>query len=85
MIEPQVDDVESITGIEIKRVTADGGYAYAKVYGALERRGIDALLPVKAEPINRYDAKHDILKCPAHASRKRVHLVRSLCTLRLSN
>ncbi|MET4323857.1 hypothetical protein ABIC02_007649 [Bradyrhizobium sp. RT5a] len=45
MIEPQVDEVEAITGIDIKVVTADAGYAYAKVYGALERRGIDALIP----------------------------------------
>jgi transposase len=72
MIEPQVDEVEATTGIGIKTVTADAGYAYAKVYGALERRGIDALIPAKAEPIRsrvplrrfRYDAKHDILKCP---------------------
>ncbi|WIW50526.1 IS1182 family transposase (plasmid) [Bradyrhizobium sp. 62B] len=72
MIEPQVDEVEAITGIDIKVVTADAGYAYAKVYGALERRGIDALIPAKAEPIKsrvplrrfRYDAKNDILKCP---------------------
>lgn len=72
MIEPQVDEVEAITGIDIKVVTADAGYAYAKVCGALERRGIDALIPAKAEPIKsrvplrrfRYDAKHDILKCP---------------------
>src|SRR4051812_16398122 len=48
------------------------GYAYAKVYGALERRGIDALIPTKAEPIRspvplrrfRYDAQNDIVKCP---------------------
>jgi hypothetical protein len=60
------------TGIDIKTVTADAGYAYAKVYGALERRGIDALIPTKAEPIRspvplrrfRYDAKNDIVKCP---------------------
>lgn len=72
MIEPQVDEVEAMTGIDIKTVTADAGYAYAKVYGALERRGIDALIPAKAEPIKSrvplrrfpYDAKHDILKCP---------------------
>jgi hypothetical protein len=46
------------------------------VYGALERRGIHALIPAKVEPIRsrvplrrfRYDAKHDILRCP----RKRV-------------
>jgi Transposase domain (DUF772) len=60
------------TGTDIKTVTADAGYAYAKIYGALERRNIDALIPAKAEPIKsrvplrrfRYDAKHDILKCP---------------------
>ncbi|MFK4380944.1 hypothetical protein ABIA40_000352 [Bradyrhizobium sp. USDA 223] len=72
MIEPQVDEVEAVTGVDIKTVTTDAGYAYAKVYGALEGRGIDALIPAKAEPIKsrvplrrfRYDAKHDILKCP---------------------
>jgi transposase len=72
MIAPQVDEVEATTGIDIRTVTADAGYAYAKVYGALERRGIHALIPAKAEPIKsrvplrrfRYDAKHDILKCP---------------------
>jgi transposase len=72
MIRPQVEDVEATTGISVKTVTADSGYAYAKVYGALERRGTDALIPAKAEPIKsrvplrrfRYDAKHDILKCP---------------------
>ena len=72
MIAPQVDEVKATTGINIKTITADAGYAYAKVYGALERRGIDALIPAKAEPIRsrvpmrrfRCDAKHDILKCP---------------------
>jgi transposase len=72
MIEPQVEEVEVTTGIRIETVTADAGYAYAKVYGALERRGIDALIPAKAEPIKsrvplrrfRYDAGHDILRCP---------------------
>jgi transposase len=72
MIGPQVEDVEAATGISIRTVTADAGYAYAKVYGALERRGIETLIPAKAEPIKsrvplrrfRYDAKHDILKCP---------------------
>jgi hypothetical protein len=67
-----VDEVKATTGIDIKTVTAYAGYAYAKVYGAPERRDIDALIPAKAEPIRsrvplrrfRYDAKHDILKCP---------------------
>src|SRR5262249_36877822 len=48
MIAPQVDEVRATTGVDIKTVTADAGCAYAKVYGALERRGIDALIPVKA-------------------------------------
>ncbi|MFY9699296.1 MAG: hypothetical protein WAK34_13430, partial [Rhodoplanes sp.] len=42
-LEPQVDEVAATTGVEIKTVTADAGYAYAKVYGALERRDITAL------------------------------------------
>lgn len=48
------------------------GGAYAKVYGALERRDIIALIPAKAEPVKlrvplrrfRCDAKYDILKYP---------------------
>ena len=72
IIEAQVDEVAATTGAEIGVVTADAGYAYAKVYGGLERRGIHPLIPAKAEPFKsraplrrfRYDAKHDILKCP---------------------
>lgn len=53
-------------------LTADAGYAYAKVFGGLEARGVDALIPPKAEPIRskvplrrfRYDARHDHVKCP---------------------
>ncbi len=53
-------------------MTADAGYAYAKVFAAFEKRGIDAIIPAKGEPIRsrvplrrfRYDAKNDILKCP---------------------
>ena len=60
------------TGAPIRTVTADAGYAYAKVYGGLERREIEAVIPAKAEPIRspvplrrfRYDARHDIVKCP---------------------
>ena len=67
-----MDEIEATTGVDIKTVTADAGYAYAKVYGALERRLIDALIPTKAEPVRspvplrrfRYDAKNDIVKCP---------------------
>jgi hypothetical protein len=72
VIEPQVDEIQATTGIAIRTVTADAGYSYGKVYGALEPRDIDALIPAKAEPIRsrvplrrfRYDAKHDLLKCP---------------------
>src|SRR5262249_30692535 len=69
---PQVDAVAATTGTAAKVVTADQGYAYGKVYGKLEQRGIDPVIPAKKELIKsrvplrrfRYDAKHDILKCP---------------------
>ncbi len=72
LIEAQVDEVRRISGREIGMVTADAGYAYAKVYGGLERRRIDPLIPAKREPIKsrvplrrfRYDAQYDIVKCP---------------------
>src|SRR5512143_2427870 len=72
IVEHQVEATMATTGVPIAAVTADAGYAYAKVYGALERRGIDALIPTKAEPIKsavplrrfRYDGRHDIVKCP---------------------
>ncbi|TWB34630.1 DDE family transposase [Nitrospirillum pindoramense] len=69
---PALDRVEALTGAKVATATADAGYAYAKVYGQLERRGTQAVIPPKAEPIRspvamrrfRYDARHDILKCP---------------------
>ena len=71
-IERQADAVSATTGVAIKTITADQGYAYGKVYAALERRGIDPVIPAKKEPIRsrvplrrfRYDAKLDILRCP---------------------
>lgn len=68
----RLDATATTTGATIGTVTADAGYAYAKVFGGLERRGIAAVIPAKAEPIRspvplrrfRYDARHDILKCP---------------------
>ena len=68
----RVDAVAQTTGTGVKTATADQGYAYGKVYGGLERRGIDPVIPAKKEPIRskvplrrfRYDARHDILKCP---------------------
>ena len=72
ILESQIEATMATTGVSITTVTADAGYAYAKVYAGLERRGIDALIPPKAEPIRspvplrrfRYDARHDIVKCP---------------------
>ena len=61
-----------VSGRAPAMVTADSGYAYSKVYAALERRGVAALIPAKREPsqsrvplrLFRYDARHDIVKCP---------------------
>ena len=47
--------------MRLKLATADAGYAYAKVYGCLERRGIDAVR-------FRYDAHHYVVKCPRGVS-----------------
>jgi transposase len=72
VLEAQVDAIAAATGEAIVTVTADAGYAYGKIYGGLERRGVEAPIPAKAEPIRsrvplrrfRYDARHDIVKCP---------------------
>lgn len=69
---PAIERIETLTGTHVATATAGAGYAYAKVYGALERRRTDAVIPPKAEPIRskvpmrrfRYDAKHDRIKCP---------------------
>ncbi|MGQ7794701.1 transposase [Faunimonas sp. B44] len=68
----RLDAAATVTGTTIVTVTADAGYAYAKIYAGLERRRIEAVIPAKAEPIRspvpmrrfRYDARHDVLKCP---------------------
>lgn len=67
----QVASVREISGIKADVVTADAGYAYAKVFSAFEQLDIGTVIPVKSEPIRcplplrrfRYDAKNDILKC----------------------
>jgi IS5 family transposase len=68
-----VDRIEKATGRELKQVTADAGYAHARNYEELERRGIDAIIPPQRErskdkriPIRRfkYDGKHEVVKCP---------------------
>lgn len=47
----RIDAAAATTGAAIRTMTADAGYAYAKVYGGLERREIEAVIPAKAEPI----------------------------------
>jgi len=69
---PRIDAAAETTGAPVRIVTADAGYAYGKVFGGLEEREIDAVIPTKAEPIKskvplrrfKYDAHHDIVKCP---------------------
>lgn len=68
----RLDTAAMMTGAPIATVTADAGSAYGKICGGLENRNIVAVIPTKAEPIRspvplrrfRYDAKHDIAKCP---------------------
>jgi len=68
----RLDAAAETTGKAIRAVTADAGYAYAKVFAGLEARDIKAIIPTKAERIRskvplrrfRYDAKHDHVKCP---------------------
>ena len=71
MIEAQVDAVQEIAGRGVTTVTGDAGYVFGKVYAGLERRGVDPVIPAKRErksrmPLRRfrYDARHDIVKCP---------------------
>lgn len=67
-----LDTAAATMGEPIGVATADAGYAYAKVFGGLEARGIDAIIPTKAEPIRskvplrrfKFDACHDLVKCP---------------------
>ncbi len=67
-----MDAIAAATGEAIVADTADAGYAYGEIYGELEPRGIEALIPAEAEPIRsplplrrfRHDAQHDIVKCP---------------------
>ena len=83
MIEAQVDVVRETTGRAIGTVTADAGCAYARVFGGLERRRIDPVIPTRKDPSRspvpvrrfRYDARHHLVKCP-HG--KILHPVRRL-------
>lgn len=68
----RLDAVSERLRRHVVALTADAGYAYGKVFGELERRDIEPVIPPKAEPIRspvplrrfRYDARNDIVKCP---------------------
>jgi transposase len=71
-VEARLDAIPITTGTPIKTATMDAGYAYAKVFRALEDRDIEAIVPAKNEqrpgsviPTRRFkfDAKHNIVRC----------------------
>jgi transposase len=73
VLQDQIQRIEDNTGRKVKATTADAGYAYGKVYGMLEARQIDAVIPAKKArsaanviPIERfkYDGKHKTVRCP---------------------
>lgn len=74
-VEAQLDAVHATTGVPIGIATMDASYAITRVFVALEERGIEAVIPAKAErppkkgtiPVRRFklDAKHRIVRCPA--------------------
>jgi len=70
----QIKRIESNTGMKIKTLSADAGYAHGKNYEHLEEKNIDAIIPPQKENNNpkrlpirlfKYDAKNKIVKCPA--------------------
>ena len=69
----RLDAVAETTGRPIATATMDAGYAYAKVFRALEDRKIEGVVPAKAEPAPgkviptrrfKFDARHNIARCP---------------------
>ena len=69
----QIERIEAQTGMTIRTATADGAYAHSANYAMLESRGTRALIPPQPERISpgriparrfRYDARHDIVRCP---------------------
>jgi transposase len=78
----QLERVETATGVPPSRVTADAGYANSENYRILAERGVDAVIPVQPErdrgrgiPIRKfkYDAKHDVVRCPMRKTLRRSH------------
>lgn len=69
----RLDAIAETTGAPIAVATMDAGYAYAKVFRALEDRKIEGIVPAKAEPSPgkviptrrfKFDARHNLARCP---------------------
>lgn len=69
----RLDAIATATGKSIDIATMDAGYAYAKVFRALEDRKIEAIVPAKAEPAPgkviptrrfKFDPHNNIARCP---------------------
>lgn len=69
----RLDAVVKTAGSAMTIATMDAGYAYAKVFRALEDRGIEGIVPAKAEPPPgkviptrrfKFDALHNLARCP---------------------
>lgn len=69
----RLDAIAETTGGSTAIATMDAGYAYAKVFRALEDRRIEGIVPAKAEqmpgrtiPTRRFkfDARHNLARCP---------------------
>lgn len=72
-VSARLDAIAATTGAAMRVATMDAGYAYAKVFRALEDRDIEGVVPAKAEPPPgkviptrrfKFDAHHDIARCP---------------------
>jgi len=73
-VEAQLDAITETTGAAILAVTMDASYAITRVFADLETRGVEAIIPAKAErspkkgviPVRRFkfDAKNQVVRCP---------------------
>ena len=72
-VEDQLDAVAATTGTRIQVATMDASYAITRVFATLEERGIEAVVPAKAErppkkgtiPVRRFklDARNRVVRC----------------------
>lgn len=78
----QTGRIEANTGRRPTVLTADAGYAHSANYAGLEERGIEAVIPPQHEPGAarripmrrfKYDARHQVVRCPAGKSLRRSH------------